>query len=178
LAEDKEHDNKAALPVGVANLSIYGNQFQNGETCVMDLPILSLKQARPVAPNRNGLGGFQALSPSSMRRRISQQAILLGLRRRRRRMVSKDCLEEMILERKIPSVAEKNFTAAGTSELILHHIELQVIEKGVGREFLGNIDLLAKNLIAPGITNNSTPKLEDKSESDAARSLKSPLGMA
>jgi hypothetical protein len=69
----------------------------------------------------------------------------------------------------------ENFTAAGTSDSILH-IELQVIEKGVGREFLRNIDLLAQSLIEPGITN--TPKLKDESESDAARSSKSPLGMA
>jgi hypothetical protein len=41
-----------------------------------------------------------------MRIIISQQAILLGLRRRRR-MVSKDCLEEMILAKKIPSVADR-----------------------------------------------------------------------
>lgn len=175
LAEDTEHDNKVALPVGVANLSISADQLQNGETVVIDLPILGLKQARPLALDRNGLGGFQMLSIHEKNKpgyNPRPEEKKNGLKRLFGRNDSSK-------SQKVPSVADRKLfssvysTAAGDSIL---RIELKVIEKGVGREFLRNADLLAKNSIATGIT--SAPKLDDESESGTARSSKSPAGTA
>jgi hypothetical protein len=176
LAEDTEQANKVALPVGVANLSISADQFQNGETFVIDLPILGLKQARPLALDRNGLGGFQMLSIHEKNKPGYNPRPEEKKKNGFKRLFGRNGSSK---SQKVPSVAARKLfssvysTAAGDSIL---RIELTIIEKGVGREFLRNADFLAKKSIASGITN--APKLDDQSESGTARSSKSPAGTA
>lgn len=59
LTEGTGHERKVALPIGLANLNISGEQ---SGPIVLDLPILNLKQANPTGSDENGLGGFQMIS--------------------------------------------------------------------------------------------------------------------
>ena len=63
LAEDEDDTQKVALPFGVTTLAISGNECQNGRSVKLDLPILSLAQARPLTSNhKNGLGGYPMIA--------------------------------------------------------------------------------------------------------------------
>ena len=65
LAEDDEEeaDNMVALPFGVTSLAIAGNECLNGRSAKLDLPVLSLAQARPLTSNhKNGLGGYPMIA--------------------------------------------------------------------------------------------------------------------
>jgi hypothetical protein len=70
LAENDGKDHKIALPVGVATLAISGDECQDGKEILLDLPVISLKAARPLSKSGSekklgGLNGYPmiAISP-------------------------------------------------------------------------------------------------------------------
>jgi len=64
LTEDTDEESKIAIPLGVASLAISGDECLKGESVTLDLPVMSLRQARPLASNKNGTVGFPLISIS------------------------------------------------------------------------------------------------------------------
>eukprot|EP00521_Asterionellopsis_glacialis_P018336 CAMPEP_0195305750 /NCGR_PEP_ID=MMETSP0707-20130614/36847_1 /TAXON_ID=33640 /ORGANISM="Asterionellopsis glacialis, Strain CCMP134" /LENGTH=829 /DNA_ID=CAMNT_0040369951 /DNA_START=167 /DNA_END=2656 /DNA_ORIENTATION=+ len=64
LTEDTDEESKIAIPLGVASLAVSGDECLNGQSVTLDLPVMSLRQARPLASNKNGTVGFPLISIS------------------------------------------------------------------------------------------------------------------
>jgi hypothetical protein len=136
LTEDGKRANRVALPLGVTTLAIAGDECEDGKPLVLDLPVLSLQQARPLAPNKNGLSGYPMICISEKASPIDLTGDDDALKRKKiglKRFFSrKNDLDEEKL--KYPTVAERNaFTTAystdGTGDAILR-VSLEVYEKG------------------------------------------------
>ena len=132
LTDTSNSEKKVALPVGVATLNISGDEWKKGGTLVVDLPILSLQQAKPLAPNKNGLGGFQMIAINSKddpvtpskKRNVLQRIFGRGRDTKQTHIPS-------VIERKVFSSV---YSTDSCGDAILR-IQLQVVEKGSSRKF-------------------------------------------
>lgn len=144
LSDDSKANNKVALPFGVANINISGDECPAGETIVLDLPILSLMQARPIASNENGMASYQmiAIKPKKAEADVAPQkqgafGRLFGKKRDKK-------------SPRTPSIAKRSrfteaYSADPSGDAILR-VQLQVIEKVASK-----LQRESMTEIAPGV---------------------------
>jgi hypothetical protein len=126
LTEDTEHERKVALPIGIANLPITGNNSE--EVLSLDLPVLSLEQAKPIGNDKNGLMGFQMMSIHDQ----ANQSATANKRKHRGRLLGRSQVEK---NQKVPSIADRKlfssvYSTDSSGDAILR-VQIQVIEKAV-----------------------------------------------
>ena len=153
-------ESKVALPFGVANLNITGNECQNGETIVLDLPILSTQQANPLAANKDGLGGCQMIA---IRPRDSKSSA--DRKRGLKRLFGRG--NGATKPPKVPSIAERKafsnaYSTDPSGDCVLR-VQLQVLEKGVASKF--------KKAVA--VSKSAAPGLEPRVAAEASNASKS-----
>ena len=147
LTGDSKAYNKVALPFGVANINISGDECPRGETIVLDLPILSLLQAKPFASNDNGLASYQmiAIRPKKAGADVAPQKRGAFGRFFRKKSDKKSPL--------IPTIAERSrftevYSPDPSGDAILR-VQLQVVEKAASK--FQREGSLARTEITPGV---------------------------
>lgn len=144
LTENGKRGNRVAMPLGITSLAVAGDECEDGKAVILDLPVLSLQQARPLASNKNGFNGYPMISISEKTRATEPVEEDDPLKRRRgglKRFFSRKNDLDNVRATKFPSVAERNaFSAAystdGSGDAILR-VSLEVFEKGsdLARQF-------------------------------------------
>ena len=123
LTEDTLHKQKVALPIGIAELVVSGNN--NGEILVMDLPLRRLNDVHPGDNDQNGLHGFPMISINDKKHKsVTPRRLSLG---RWARNIPDD------ESQKVPSICDRKVFSSvygldpvGDSVL---RVQVQVIEK-------------------------------------------------
>ena len=128
LTENSNHENKVAIPFGVANLNICGDNSPEGRTQVLDIPLLSLQQAKPLSDYANGIGDFNMIAVRSENNKMNDvpsSSKKLGKRNPFKRLLGMEGFQ------KVPTVAQRKafseaYSADATGDAILR-IQLQVV---------------------------------------------------
>ena len=132
LTEGYNSDQAAvALPLGVASLAVSGNESTNGESVIVDLPVWSLSQARPLSSS-DGMGGYPLITLASRQNAVTDGIHLKKKRTGLQRLFSKKDRNGNIAA-SFPSKAERDaFSAAysmdSAGDAILR-VSLEVHEK-------------------------------------------------
>jgi hypothetical protein len=162
LTEDSKAYNEVALPFGVANINISGDECPQGETIVLDLPVLSLMQAKPLASNENGLASYQMIA---MKPKKAESGVARKKRGALGRLFRK---KNDTKSPSTPSIAERSrFTEAYSTDPsgdAILRVQLQVIKKAPSN--FQRESILAMTEITPGVK-----ALEQEKKREDDRSL-------
>ena len=124
LTEDTLHKQKVALPIGVAELVVSGDNI--GEVLSMDLPLRSLNVVHPGDSDQNGLHGFPMISINDKKHKAETKPMRIRLGRWARNIPDDE-------SQKVPSVCDrKAFSSVygldPSGDAVLR-VQVQVIEK-------------------------------------------------
>lgn len=172
LTEGSDSAAKVALPFGVANLYITGNECPGGETIVLDLPILSTQQANPLAPNKDGLGGCQmiAIRPRDSKSRNKKRGL--------KRLFARG--NGGTKPAKVPSIAERKafsdaYSTDASGDCVLR-VQLQVLEKGMAYKL--QKALPTPNSVPPGLEPRVTVEAKGPRDGDNKLKTESSTGLS
>lgn len=162
LTEDDNESNKIALPCGVTSLAIAGDECKGGKAVSLDLPVLNLAQARPLASNKNGLGGFPMIGLAPMSSDPGPAGQEPGKKKKSnglQRLFKKNGSE------KLPSISERKaflsaYSMDPTGDAVLR-VALEVYEKGSDLEQIlleRRQRSFSSRSLSPSVSSSRSPK--------------------